>query len=721
MASKISNNIWITITICVLIAILNLTLINLPLLNILSYESSLINSVVLSLLSGLVWLYYNKKVSIQSIIYKLLLFAFIPLFILIISTLFCQKCPLNDGIYFYVLFMLPSVIVSIAIASISEVIRYKWRYLLYIILWIIVLISFLPELYFNPQIYFYNPIFGYYPGVIYDQNIEISSSFIFYQILNLSVSLLIIYLLHLNNNFNKRLKYSIIYGVTIIFAASFFIKPTLGFSTDLNRIQSELKDQIITEHFNIIIADTLSVEQKRILEYEHEYYYHSIAKLLETKLESKITSIIFDSGAQKKRLFGSENADVAKPWLEQIYINLDNYENSLKHEISHIFSANFSGGLFKVPSDFNPGMIEGFAMAVENDYDNLDIDYMAALAYKYDYNVSLSDLFTNYSFFANASSLSYIYAGSFFKYLADRYGWQKCNNFYSGDRFEDVFETNIKEIEKEYKNYLSEFEIEENLHVANYYFSRKPLIKLYCARATAKELQYAKSLFEEKKYEEASNKYLEIYEYSKAYSSFVGFIQTKLFLDDKADAIEKLSEEILKFEGTGSYYYLEFLLADLYALNGDSISAVYLYDSIIEQNPHPIYLRSAVVKKELLSLNDSILIKYMLNKDSKFEKIIGIFELTPNDYLLQTLCVLIENGKGQYKDMIDKIINSTKSIKYSTQTYFQLSKLAYKNLDFLNAIEFITNALENAEFKNKSVIEDHLAKIIWANKYTLSH
>ncbi len=508
MVRIIPKNICTPIFICVIIAALNLTLVNLPLLNLLSYESSTINAVVLSLLSGLFWLYYKKRVSIKSLVYKLLLFTSIPLFILIISTVLCQKCPLNEGIYFYLILVLPAIIASIAIAAISNAITPKFKYLVYIILWILVLVSFLPELYFNPQIYFFNPIFGYYPGVIYDQNIEITSTLVFYQILNLCISFVVIYLLQFNQNFSKYLKHIIIYGLILLFVASYFIKPAFGFSTDLNRIKSEIKAEIITEHFNIIVPDTLSYEQKKILESEHEYYYQSISRLLSTGIEDKITSIIFDPGAQKKTLFGSENADVAKPWLDQIYINLDNYENSLKHEISHIFSAKFSGGLFKVPSDFNPGMIEGFAVAVENDYDNLDIDYMAALAYQFGYDVSLTDLFSNYSFFSNASSLSYIYAGSFFKFLANKYGWQKCNDFYSGNEFEEVFGFKIDEIEKEYKIYISTIRIDENQHQANYYFSRKPLIKLYCARATAKELQNAKSLFDDKKYAEASKLYL---------------------------------------------------------------------------------------------------------------------------------------------------------------------------------------------------------------------
>ncbi len=216
------------------------------------------------------------------------------------------------------------------------------------------------------------------------------------------------------------------------------------------------------------------------------------------------------------------------------------------------------------------------------------------------------------------------------------------------------------------------------------------------------------------------NYILDIYEYSKSYSAFVGFIQSKIFLEDKVDAIDRLSDEILKFEGTGSYYYLEFLLADLYALNDDSLSALKFYDKIIDQNPHPIYLRSAKVKRQLLLIGNNYLREYMISPNNKLNKIVDLVKVDPNDYLLQTLSVLIENGEGNYVDFIDLVKNSIKSCSYKTETYFELSKLAYKNLDFQNAIQFGNQALKKSDFKNKLVIQDHLSKINWVSSNSLS-
>jgi hypothetical protein len=67
--------------------------------------------------------------------------------------------------------------------------------------------------------------------------------------------------------------------------------------------------------------------------------------------EEKITSYVFYDRSEKKALLGSENADIAKPWLYKIFTSYENYNSTLKHELAHIFSAEFGKGLLKVADD----------------------------------------------------------------------------------------------------------------------------------------------------------------------------------------------------------------------------------------------------------------------------------------------------------------------------------------------------------------------------------
>lgn len=692
--------------------VINLIILNIPLLNILSYESSALNGILLSFLTGVYWLKNNRKKKTISIYLSILIFSIIPFLILSLSTIFCQNCPLDDGVYFYLVLALPSIFVGLSLAYLSSYISIKYRSIIFTVIWILILLSFLPELYYLPQIYFYNPIFGYYPGVIYDQSIAITGLLIAYRFINVIIALVIIMISA--KKYLKNIPRKIILIIlSILLLTQITFSSLLGFNTTIAKVKTELTENISTEHFEILVPDTLSDSQKKILELDHEFYYFSNAATLGYAPDQKIVSIIYGTGAQKKQLFGSANADVAKPWLNQIYLNYDNYQNSLKHEIAHIFSAKIGVGLFKIPSNFNPGLIEGFAMAVENNFDNFDIDYLAAIAYQNNYKISLNNLFTDLSFFANASSLSYIYAGSFFKYLAHNYGWEKVNQIYSGNSFDEVFQRTVPLLEKEYYDYLDTLPAEDNPHVANYYFGRKPLIKLTCARATAKALMDAQNTLGNKNYEESATKYLEIYNYSKSYSALVGFAISSLRVKNVEKAITLLEKELVRFEGSSSFYYMEFLLADLYSLNNDSNNAAKYYESIIIQNPHIKYIRNASFKLELLEKSNSELVNYMNSTNKKTAIVEKMVQENPNDFSVQLLVRISHAEKENYHEiikLIDKIISET---EYSSNTFFEISKFAYLNLDFNKSLYYADKALNLADFRRSPIIKEHIAKLNW--------
>lgn len=713
------KNNFTEILLLVVITIINIFFTSLPLLNILSYESSALNAVLFSLITGLYFL-KNRGVFLRRQLELIFASALIPILILFISTILCQHCPLNDGIYFYLILSIPSIFVGLALASLSLFISDKFRYLVFFTIWLITILSFLPELYFNPQIYFYNPIFGYYPGVIYDQNIAITSELILYRLSNIFFSIVIITFTHFRKNVNIISK-SIVLSVVVIFYILFFYsKSFLGFSTDINRIKSELTEEIITENFRIIIPSSISDKEKKLLEYQHEYYFHSIEELLNTKPDTKITSIIFKTGAQKKRLFGSANADVAKPWLNQIYINYDNYGESLKHELAHIFSAKFADGLLNLPSNYNPGLIEGFAMAVENNYDDFDIDYLAALACNNEFKISLSNLFSDFSFFSNASSLSYIYAGSFLKYLAVRYGWENIKQVYNGGDFKVVYNSDVETLEDEYYNYLDTLSIKQNMHTTNYYFGRLPLIKKFCARATAKELKYAGKLYSEKKYKSCSDIYFRVFNYSGTYVALVGYVQSKKMLGEEHEAISFLSNEIMNYENTAYFYYLELLLADLYALSNNKKMADEYYQKIINQNPHRRYLRSAEVKRDMLFKSDSTFNKYINDAVFKKDCILKNIIEKPTDSYLQSLTVLKIDNDDEYNILMDTINKTDKLYKFSSDTYFDLSKFTFGFLDYDEAIKYGELAKKGSLFEKKSIIIEHIKKIKWIKqKYSI--
>ncbi|MCB0746178.1 MAG: hypothetical protein KDC90_01830 [Ignavibacteriae bacterium] len=716
-----NNNLSIVnIFLIAIIIVVNLLFTFIPLLNILSYESSALNGVLFGLISGIYWLHNKNKNSIFNHLKFYSIISAIPLIILFISTLVCQQCPLSDGLLFYTVFALPSLIVGACLAELSIKISDHYKYLWFIFVFLIILLGFLPELYFNPQIYFYNPLFSYYPGVIYDENIQITEKLLLYRTVTVLFSILILAIFNIKNNFSKFWQRYVIFIVVVLYLSSYFVKSHLGFSTNLERIENELKGKIEIENLTILYPNNISVLQKNILILEHLYSLEKNIKLF-GKFDEKITSIIFRSGAQKKELFGAQNADVTKPWLNQIYVNLDNYENSLNHELLHVFSKKFGNGLFNLPSNYNPGLVEGFATAFDNNYDNYDIDYLAFLAYNKGYKISLKNLFTDYSFFSNAPSISYIYAGSFIKYLSQIYSNKKITEYYSDPDFVKIFLKSIDKLEEDYYKYLVLLPFEFNPDKANLYFGSKPLIKKYCARAAAKELKNAWQTFNEEKFYLAEELFHGIYKYSNSYSAFNGIIQSKIKTEKFSDAINLLETEKKNFVGSSYFYNIEYLLAFLYSKEKNLSSSIHYYDSLIAQNPRESYYNNSVVYKTIASIDSNKYYNFINYPNLRREIIKKLVPEHSDVFLQYYLDNYLLEGKDNsdstyvlnYQNEMLEIEEILKLKQYNSETYYQLGKFSFNNLDLERAISFTEIALKNLSEERRSIISEFLTKLKW--------
>ena len=705
----------ITISLLIAVIFINIVLTQFPLFNILSFEASFINAIVFSIVSGIYWLNSkNKNYGVKQNLFFYSSIILIPFITLSISTLFCKNCPLDDGIFFYLIISLPSIIVGSAIAEFSNFISYKFKYVLFAIVLLIVLLGFLPELYYNPQIYFYNPIFGYYPGVIYDELIEVNFKLFLYRSLNVFFSLIVILVLIKIKYLRKTLQLIVLSVIIIIYLISGNLKVYFNFASDEDKIIRNLNGVFENEFIKIVYPQSLTEREIKILLIEHFNAMREIEEQLETKFDKKITSFVFTSGAQKKELFGSANADVAKPWLMQIYLNYNNYQSSLKHELVHLISSKYATGLFKISGNFNPAMIEGYAMAIENNYDEYDIDYLAYLAFQNNYKVSLQKLFNNFGFFSNVSSLSYIYSGSFIKYLGENYNWSNVNNVYSSMNFEKEFGLNLNLLEKNYYNYLLKLPVHDNKNKANFYFGRVPLFKKYCARATAKELKKAQLLFSEKNYSEASILFEKIYFYSKSYSSFFGLIQSYIKLNKFDESLNLIKNIKNNFSNSAYEYSLELLEADINILSKRYKVSQKNYINIISKNPHTSYFNNAFIKLLLLERNDSLIETYILENDQRQEIIFQNLSEKPSDSALQLFLSNLNYNEIEYPRVREELVRLSKNFGLSSDTNFELCKFSYSFQDFDLAKHYGKIALMDSNFEKRKIIQSFLDKIDFA-------
>jgi hypothetical protein len=697
-------------------------LLQLPLAGMLGYEYSAINSILLTIISGIYTITFARKDSqvqnnknrlyVTSLLNAYATFLALSFLTGLFGSLSGLACSISDGILFFIVITIPSVITGGALGLLSFYLIKRFRIPLFVLFLIIVAAVPAFEIYFNPQIYFYNPLIGYFPGTIYDEGLSVNSRLIFYRGLNLCYfSFIFLTLLLLKGKYRKAV-FVLSAAAAIIFIA---VSPFLEFSTSEGRMKGELNRKIETEHFNIYFDPQIDETFQKVIALHHEFYYSELYDFFRAGLKEKITSFVFVNSGQKGELLGSENADVAKPWLKQIYTTQESYNRSLKHELAHIFSGEYAEGILKVAEGITPALIEGIAVAAHPVQDEYNVDYLAALAYNYGYKVKLKNLFSYSGFFTSVSTLSYVYAGSFIKYLIENYGINKFRKFYSDPDFEKIYNKTLPELEKEFTGYLISIETAGSEHTANYYFGRKSIFQKICPRYVADRIKKASELYYNRQFTESAGIFRELYRSGESYVPLAGWINSliKLNMYNKADSI--LIHEINKFEGTGYYYNLEFKLADIAVLRDDYTFADSLYREVIKQMPNrPLYF-SSVLRRNLL-VKEGLLKTYIEGND--FDRYTMLKDLNRQQYYYSTFPAMVEFSGMLNEDysLFLKQFEHTLIVNDYNSAYavYRLSLHMLEKLDFEKARRMAALA---ARFKEDSGLNylnsENMKKMSW--------
>lgn len=713
-----------------ILTLFNLFLLNLPFTNYLGYEFSVFNSVILVLLAGIFAITYLKRnefqiTSVKEIISYLLfisiVFVLLPLILSFISLVFSKSCSILDGLIFYTVLTVPAPLIGSVTGFLSFSISKKFGLILFII--ILILIALVPavEIFINPQIYFYNPIVGFFPGTIYDEAIEVDIKLVFYRLLNLIYFSVLLYLI--TKAISTRSKFILrigwMYGVVVslLFAA---FSSLIGFSTSRSTIEKELNKIIRTENFDIRYSSSINDTLINVIALHHEYYYLELSKFFQSKPSKKISSLIFTDREQKRKLFGSENADIAKPWIPEIYTTADSYDRTLKHEIAHCFTGEFGSSVFKVADNFNPVLIEGAAMAADPIYDSYDLDYLAALAYKYNFKVNIQNLFSTFNFFKQPSSLGYIISGSFIKYLIERFGVEKFKEIYSDLDFNKHYNKELFELASDYEEYLkNKFRFDEaSVNQAKYFFGRKSIFYKDCPRYIAKQLSKAWRYVNERKYYEAKAVFEKILQSGESYSAVLGLSYCLDQLNQLDKSVEMIKNNLSNFENTPYWYELNFTLADLLVRKNKIDDALIIYKMLTQQNPNrKLFILSMLRIK--LSEDTSVITKYLLSDN--YEKYSILKSLNQSSYEYSTfpfLIMLADVEKINYNDFLQNfskvlIVNDYQS----SYGLYKLSQFMCEKMDFYRAMKMAALALryqDDASFN--PVLLENFDKMLWLFK-----
>jgi len=707
---------------CFIIVGFNLLLLKFSLSNVFGYEFSVFNSILITFLSGFHSLDFLKhkieedNYSLRLLFVNLLIFILLPLIISLANSYLNGFCSFVDGLFFYIVILTPSSIIGMGLSVVSIFVWRKFSRTIFVVIFLIILFIPVLEIYFNPQVYFYNPIVGFFPGNIYDEGLTVSTTLMLYRIFNLFYfgSIIISFIIFASKySATKRVLFL---SITVIVASGFiYFSPLFGFTTTEKSLSNRLKFGISTEHFEIKYSSKLTKSELKLLAIRHEMYYEELKNFFKYKPNKKIKSFIFSNADQKKKLFGAGNADVAKPWLMQIYLTYDNYNGTLKHEIAHCFTVGFGATIFKIADNFNAALIEGAAVAGDPYYDDYPVDYMAALAFQNGYKINLGSLFESFNFFFQPSSLSYIYAGSFSKYLIDNYGVAKFKQLYSNIDFQSVYGKYFPDLISEYYEHLSKFNVSNKKPMADFYFGRKPIFSKVCPRYISDRLTKAWNLFQQEKYFESLSLFSDVIGKSENYSAIIGYASCLFETNRKTEAVKFLKTKVNNFYGTSNYYQIKFALADFMSELNQTEKSDLIYNEIYNSSSNRTLNYLAFVRRSLIKSEVGLPI-YLTGSDTLKYKVLK--KMNEQNYNYHSFPILINLSKRLGEDYNDflKIFDKSFLVENTFRSYalFKLSEYMFENLDFINARKTAALAFRFAsEDYEKQILSNYFEEVNW--------
>lgn len=591
----------------------------------------------------------------------------------------------------------------------------KYAYTFFISFFIFILLIPLYEFYFFPSVYVFNPLFGFIRGTLFDEYVPFDWLFISYRIM---VFLSAFILLHASTKIHENNRGKIVLLILFVTAIYIVFKPDLGYATDKNRLENGLGGKVVTDHFEILYPGELSEKKVKQLTLYHEYYYEVIKEKIGYEPSGKIVSSLFKDRHQKLKLFGSANTDMAKLWNYQVFTLLGHENITLKHEIVHAFSKEIGIAPLYGPAYYNPALLEGYAVCIENRFADFNPHYYAALAHSTGYKVRIVDLFQGFNFYGNLSSLAYIYSGSFLKYLMEKYGITKLNDLYSNLEFERIYGKALAELSEEYYSFLQSLNYEFTEAEGRLFFGRNPIFKKICPRIAASQLNKADKFYSYENYSESAEIYKKTYDYSGSYKSLAGYVYALWKNGDTVNVSGILENEIEKFSKSGDYYNLLMILGNFYSLENKPFSADSVFRLLKSEMPNINFYRIAETKIQLNKKNllkeylksgsdESFNVVLKLNRDSLFvSSIVSLLNHFNGEVLHYNQLIELLDGKFEVKDFI------------SSYSAYKISQFSIENFDYLTAKKFAELSLNYTHNESyKEVLLQNLDMINWFIKF----
>ncbi len=376
----------------------------------------------------------------------------------------------------------------------------------------------LHRFYSEPPVFSYSPLVGFFPGNLYDEDIRLDPALYWARLEQLATVLALLAATALAVDAPtlrvrlRRRRHRLATGALAVAVPAALCALALrhhagdlGYAIDAPDIWAELGGVHRTRHFIIHHDDRPDIAADiELIAADHELRLHQVCRTLgvDPARVGTIRSYVFASSEQKGRLMGARRVEMAKPWRREIYLTHEDFPHgSLRHEIAHVVAGTFGSAGFDVsarsvlglPLLFNPGMIEGVAVAADWPGTRALTPHQSMRAMELLGFAPSAREVLGVRFLTLSSARSYTAAGSFIRFLLDRHGPAPLRALYaSGGDFDRAYGTSQAELVRAWREMLATVEVPAaDLEAARERFRQRGILQRPCPHANAQRMRRA--------------------------------------------------------------------------------------------------------------------------------------------------------------------------------------------------------------------------------------
>ncbi|MBS2023993.1 MAG: hypothetical protein JST92_16435, partial [Deltaproteobacteria bacterium] len=360
----------------------------------------------------------------------------VPVALILLNGLRRPVCDPLAGLAMYVVLVVPSALLSLALGRLCALLWPRRAGLLYALVALVSLADTLAPVLAGPQVFAHNHLLGLYPGPIYDEAIALTPAILRFRLITLALALVCALVPWVRPLWRERgfglwprllAAKIVLVALAALLGAHLVSKPLRPTIADLDEA---LGGRIETAHLILHFPREKSGLERTLMVRDAEASVTAVLEFfaLPAGPLHKVDVFLYHSAEEKQRLIGAADTSFAKPWLHEVHTNDAPAPHPvLRHELVHAFGAEVSHTPFGVPGRLGglvPDMafIEGLAVAGDFPWGEGTIHEETAAMRAQGRLPDLVQLFSPGRFYGESGARAYTAAGSLLRFLWETRG-----------------------------------------------------------------------------------------------------------------------------------------------------------------------------------------------------------------------------------------------------------------------------------------------------------